>query len=415
VKKVVSTILLANLALNPMGHSTSQLSQAWGLKGQYGVNVLAADKLMSQKCENSQVVVAVIDTGLDISHSSIKNSLWINKLEKNGRPGVDDDRNGFIDDIHGWDFVTRSGKIIDKHGHGTHIAGIIAAKPTAEDDFRGLCPGVQIMSLRYYDPSAAGEENLDYTIKGVEYAIQNGATIINYSGGGNSFSDKEFKAIKKAQEKGILVVAAAGNESNPSDQKPYYPASYSQLDNIISVGAINDQGLKLPRSNFGVKNVHIAAPGQSILSTLPGGSFGYLTGTSQATAFVSGIAAQLLVEGGSQLGVSLAQRTQLVKKIILGSGTKSDNLKGLVSTSAYSTSVAALENLKSMFGNASKTLTVVESPSVDTSRKKMQTPLRKVSDESQDVSGAYLMQLEVNPFSNKQEKTVRKRAKVIKR
>ncbi len=353
MKRLVSTLTVTSLMLSPFGHTSTQLNSSWGVKGQFGVDAVVAQKMMRKKCVDSSVTIAVIDTGLDVSHPSLKNSLWENKSEKNGKPGIDDDQNGYVDDVHGWDYVTRSGKIVDKHGHGTHISGIIAAHATEEDDFLGVCPGAKIMSLRYYDPNATGDENLEYTIRAVEYAVENGAHIINYSGGGNSFSDREFKALEKAEQRGILVVAAAGNESNFADQKPYYPASYSELNNIVSVAAINSNGFKLPRSNYGVKNVHVAAPGQSILSTMPGGSFGYLTGTSQATAFVSGIAALLLVEGGSALGETLGQRTQAVKRIILDSVTRTENLNGLVRTSGFASAVNALSKLK---GNGSSNI-----------------------------------------------------------
>ncbi len=403
MKKVISSLTIGSLLMNPVGHGTSQLSHAWGIKGQFGVDGLTAQNLMKQKCANSKVVVAVIDTGLDVSHPSLKNSLWVNEVEKNGRPGVDDDRNGFVDDVNGWDFVTRSGKIVDRHGHGTHIAGIIAAAPSREDDFSGVCPGVKIMSLRYYDPNASGDDNLDYTIRGIDYAVKMGVDIINYSGGGNSFSAKEHKALKEAEKKGILVVAAAGNEANFSDQKPYYPASYSDLKNIVSVAAINEQGLKLPRSNFGIKNVHIAAPGQSILSTLPGGSFGFHTGTSQATAFVSGIAAQLLVEGGTRIGDTLEARTQTVKKIILDSALKTEALKGKTQTSGYSSAVAALETLQSQFLGIQKAQPsqAVKRTALQTRQEKMTSrSTRRVSDQDSSAESPYLMQLKISPFEN---------------
>ena len=269
------------------------LSHSWGHLSKYGVEAEKAWSLVKDKCSTSGVTVAVVDTGVDSSHPDLKNSLWVNTKEMYGKPGVDDDGNGFIDDVHGWDFVTRSGKIIDNNNHGTHIAGIIGARAGSSTGYSGICPGVKIMSLRYYDKNASGVQNLKNTVRALEYAVSQGADIINYSGGGAEFSRAEMMALKKAEEKGILVVAAAGNERSNSDVNLYFPAAYD-LNNILSITAINAEGNVLPSSNWGIKKVQIAAPGNSILSTLPGGSYGTMTGTSQATAFVSGIAALML-------------------------------------------------------------------------------------------------------------------------
>lgn len=271
-----------------------QASQSsWGHQSQYGVDAVKAWSIVKNKCADSGVVVAVIDTGIDANHPDLKGSLWVNKKELNGKAGIDDDGNGFIDDVNGWDFVTHGGKLVDTHGHGTHIAGIIGAKASSESGYSGVCPGVQIMSLRYYDAKASGVQNLKNTVSAIEYAVNNGANIINYSGGGAEFSRAEMLALKKAEEKGILVVAAAGNERSNADVNLYFPAAYD-LTNMLSITAINQAGQVLPSSNWGVQKVQLAAPGNSILSTLPGGSYGFMTGTSQATAFVSGIAAMML-------------------------------------------------------------------------------------------------------------------------
>jgi subtilisin family serine protease len=147
------------------------------------------------------------------------------------------------------------------------------------------------MALKYYDSSGAGFNNLQNTVKAFHYANKMGAHIINYSGGGAEAASAERMALEDSKSRGILVVAAAGNDGRSNDIMPYYPASYP-LDNIISVASINRQDQLLPSSNFG-KGVHVAAPGLSVLSTLPGGRFGMMTGTSQATAFVTGAAALL--------------------------------------------------------------------------------------------------------------------------
>lgn len=243
-----------------------------------------------------EIIVAVIDTGIDTLHPALKEKLWLNKGElgkdawghDKASNGIDDDQNGYIDDIHGWNFVNDSTNLQDDNGHGTHISGIIAAKEMG--DIRGIAPNAKIMVLKYYSPNISGQQNLNNTIAAIEYATQMGAHIINYSAGGSVPSELEKQAIRKAADKNILFIAAAGNNAENSDLKPFYPADYN-LPNILSVTAINRSKTILPSSNFGSKTVDLAAPGHNIYSTLPKNKYGFLTGTSQATAFVSGLAA----------------------------------------------------------------------------------------------------------------------------
>jgi len=271
------------------------MSEKWGLK-------LTDSKSAWNLSKGSKdIIVAVIDTGMDIKHEDLKDNLWVNKGEtgkdKKGRNkstnGIDDDKNGYVDDVHGWNFVSKNHDLTDNHGHGTHISGILGAKGGNGKGVSGVSPNVSIMTLKYFDPNSPGLNNLENTVKSIHYAVENGAQIINYSGGGLEFSKQEKLAIEKAQKKGILFVAAAGNERSNSDKKKYYPADY-ELSNIISVTAIDPDKNVLPSSNYGVVTVDIAAPGKRIYSTLPKGRYGPMTGTSQATAFVSGVAALLM-------------------------------------------------------------------------------------------------------------------------
>lgn len=260
-----------------------------------------------QPC-SPDVVVAVIDTGIDYTHKELIDSVWVNPGEsgawepppalKNkiacrdrGCNGVDDDGNGFVDDVVGWDFVHDIPLPFDTHGHGTHIAGIISGGSANGVGTTGVCPRVGIMPLKYYDNSGAGYNNLNNTVRAIHYAVQNGAQIINYSGGGADPAPAERIAIEEARKRGILFIAAAGNDGHNNDQTPYFPQSYP-LDNIVGVASLNRQNQLLPSSNFG-KSVDIAAPGLGILSTLPEGRLGTMSGTSQATAFVTGAAALL--------------------------------------------------------------------------------------------------------------------------
>jgi len=303
------------------------IAQAWGLKKSDAARAWSLTK------GSRQVIVAVIDTGLDLQHEDLKQNLWINPGETGkdakGRDkatnGQDDDGNGFVDDVHGWNFVLNNNKLADNHGHGTHIAGIIGAQADNKKGIVGIAPEVSLMILKYFDPLSPGADNLRNTVKSIQYAVKMGAHIINYSGGGLEFSQEEFDAISEARKKGILFVAAAGNEKSNSDKIPYYPADYD-LDNIISVTAFNPSVEVLATSNWGVKSVHIAAPGQNVISTLPGNSYGFMTGTSQATAFVTGGAALIM---SHKVGFKYDD----VKKYILSTGDALASLADKTKTS----------------------------------------------------------------------------------
>ena len=314
------------------------INRKWGLAKS---NALDAWQLTTGSRE---IVVAVIDTGIDISHPDIKNNLWKNPGEtgkdKNGRNkatnGIDDDKNGFIDDVHGWNFVHSNNYLKDNHGHGTHIAGIVGAEGGNGYGVTGVAPKVSLMILKYFDPKSPGN-NLVNTIKAIDYATRMKAHIVNYSGGGLEFSQPEFRAIQRAEQRGVLFVAAAGNERSNSDFHKYYPADYN-LDNIISVTALNPTLKVLNSSNYGVKTVDIAAPGENIYSTLPNGHFGTMTGTSQATAFISGIAALLMSHNRDF-------DAKAVKKYILRTGDNLPWLKSKTGTSKKLNMMRALTML----------------------------------------------------------------------
>lgn len=272
----------------------------WGMNGSSMADIMTNHAWKISRGSKG-IVVAIIDTGIDKDHADLKNNLWTNPGESGkdslGRDkatnGVDDDNNGYIDDVHGWNFVSNDHSLKDNHGHGTHVAGIVGAEGGNGIGISGVAPKVSLMVLKYYDPKAQNNNNLANTIKAIKYANRMGAHIINYSGGGLDFSRAEYNAVKEARDKGILFVAAAGNERSNSDVHKYYPADYN-LDNIISVTALDPSAKVLNSSNYGKNTVHIAAPGENIFSTLPGNSYGKMTGTSQATAYVTGVAALIL-------------------------------------------------------------------------------------------------------------------------
>lgn len=249
---------------------------SWGILPSFkdvSINVVDAWKSFKKKKE---VVVAVVDTGIDYGHPFLKDNLYLPGNKKINAKN------------YGMDFSKGSKNKFgprDTHGHGTHISGII----------RSIFPDVKILSLKYYNPRVKNKDNLDATVKALEYAIDQNVDIINYSSGGAGASIEELRVLKKAEKKGILVVAAAGNEASNIDIKDnyYFPASY-RLENMITVINHDKKGKLNVSSNWGVNSADLSAPGSKIKSAFPKATSGYLTGTSQATAFVSGVAALLM-------------------------------------------------------------------------------------------------------------------------
>lgn len=286
----------------------------------------------SAKPSSRATLVAVIDTGIDVSHPKLKSRIWINQgesgIDEFGSPketnGIDDDGNGYIDDVHGYDFTQLKDATTDSHGHGTHIAGIISQESKSEN--------VRFISLVYYRNGISGDQALKNSISAVRYAIKMNADIINYSGGGSLPNAEERAVFEEANRRGILVVAAAGNEASNSEKLPFFPANYG-LPNILSVTATNGQSPKLlPSSNFGQRSVAVAAPGKDIMSTLPGGSYGEMTGTSQATAFVSGSAVRVL---SAMMRQSAKPSPELIIEKLVGAGSVSLELKGKTRLSTH--------------------------------------------------------------------------------
>lgn len=299
------------------------ISSGWGLK------MTESQKAWRISQGSRDIIVAVIDTGCDTKHPDLQKNLWVNAGEtgkdKFGRDKatnkVDDDGNGQVDDVNGWNFVANNSNLKDEHGHGTHICGIIGAEGGNGIGISGVSPKVSLMVLKYYDANGSEMNNLSNTVRAIDYAVKMNANIINYSGGGIAPSADEKAAIERAMKKGILFVAAAGNERSNSDTHAYYPADYG-LPNILSVTAIDRFQNVLPSSNWGEKSVDIAAPGNDIISTLPDGKFGYMTGTSQATAFASGVAA-LVMANNPQL-----RKADDIKKYLTRTGDNDEKLAG---------------------------------------------------------------------------------------
>lgn len=246
---------------------------------------------------SSQVIVAIIDTGIDFNQEELKHALWKNEKEFLGLPGIDDDHNGYIDDIYGLNLANP--KVLypnDRNGHGTHVASLIAANGDNQFGITGVSWGVKIMPIKYLDDQMyALTENAAPAIR---YAVDMGAHIINCSWGSALPSDSLKEAILYARSKNVLLIAGAGNEasnldlyqpSNP-ESEGFFPALYNHFENVISVAAIDPRGELTAISNYGKNTVDLAAPGWGVLGWTIQGLQLY-QGTSQATPFVTGAAA----------------------------------------------------------------------------------------------------------------------------
>ncbi len=265
-----------------------------------------------------EIIIAVTDTGIDYEHPDLKDNMWVNQAELNGTPDVDDDGNGYVDDIYGYDFAGASSRQLgdgdsdpnDNWFHGTNVAGIAGAVGDNEIGIAGLCWNVKLMALKVIADDFAIDPDIfaSDAVEAINYAIDNGAKIINASWGGENFSQALYDAIEEAGDAGALFVAAAGNDfGNNNDINPVYPASYD-LDNIISVMSTDHNDEPAPFSNFGAISVDIAEPGEQILSTTPrtetfpmtvfGVSTNYatLSGTSQSAPYAAAACALIWTE-----------------------------------------------------------------------------------------------------------------------
>ncbi len=279
-------------------------SKMWDLNntGQTGGTIDAdidAPEEWNTNTGSPSTVVAVIDEGMDISHPDLRDNIYTNTLEANGVKGVDDDNNGYVDDVHGYDFANDDPSVYDPDPitgkgdeHGTHVAGTIAAVGNNGIGVAGVNWHARIMPLKFLGPNGGYTSD---AVEALDYAVNNGVKISNNSWGGGGKSQALQDAIARADAAGHLFIAAAGNGGSDgvgdnNDITPNYPASYPN-SNIISVAATDDHDRLASFSNYGVNSVDLAAPGVSILSTLPGNTYGYYSGTSMATPHVTGVAA----------------------------------------------------------------------------------------------------------------------------
>lgn len=251
--------------------------------GQWALDTIGAS------LPGASVVVAVIDSGVDYTHPDLKDQMWTNKSEIPANK-IDDDQNGLVDDYYGGDWVQYDSDPMDYSSHGTHVAGIIAAKADNGIGIAGVAPSAKIMALRSLDASGSG--NLSSAVSAINYAVDNGAKIINNSWGGDSYSQAMSNAITRAQQAGVLVVSSAGNNGRNLETFPFYPASYAQ-QSTLSVASSSKADLLSSFSNWGAKSVDLAAPGEDILSTVRGAKYVSMRGSSMSAPQVSGAAASL--------------------------------------------------------------------------------------------------------------------------
>lgn len=289
------------------------------------INIQPAWSLYDQAQNKRSVIVAIIDTGIDINHQELRDAIWTNPGEIDG-DGIDNDGNGYIDDIHGWNFYSNNNKVFSgsEDSHGTHAAGTISAS-RGSYGITGITDNnyVKIMPLK----ALGGKEGVgspDAVIKAIKYAEEKGASICNLSMGTTGYSEELAQTMKNSH---MLFVVSCGNGGVSglgynTDVYPVYPASLP-YDNIISVANILFDGTLSKDSNYGAASVDIAAPGTYILSTIPDNSYGYMSGTSMAAPMVTGVAAMLY---SYRTDISLAD----VKTIILNSSRKLDTLSGKV-------------------------------------------------------------------------------------
>lgn len=317
------------------------LSKLWGMintgqpdsSGQAGVPGMDINAISAWKIQtgSADTVVAVIDSGVNYKSKDLASNMWVNEAEKNGKKGIDDDGNGYVDDIHGYNFVADNGDPMDDQGHGTHCSGTIGAVGNDKYGIVGVAWKTRIMAIKFLDEEGAG--TLENALKSIEYAVKNGAKILSNSWSGGSYSETLKEMIEKSNQSGAIFVAAASNDANDNDVSPTYPASYD-VANILAVAAINNRGRLANFSNYGKTKVHIAAPGVNIYSTVLKG-YNSWSGTSMAAPHVSGAAVLMASQHPKMTGVQ-------IKEAILNAAKPNKYLRNKVSTNGQLDTYAAL-------------------------------------------------------------------------
>ena len=288
-----------------------------------GIDIGLADAWRLYDGGSRDVVVALVDTGIDYTHEDLAGRIWTNADEIPGN-GIDDDGNGYVDDVYGWNFYSDTNDVYvgTEDAHGTHGAGTIAANADNGTGIAGIVQSdhVKVMAVKALGGSD-GSGTTASIIQAIQYAEANGAQICNLSLGSSQNDPALYRTMASSD---MLFVVAAGNDGTDLETSPSYPASYD-LDNVISVANIRYDGELDPTSSYGAASVDLAAPGSYILSTTPGGTYSYMTGTSMAAPMVSAAAAMVY---SAFPNATLAD----VKDILLASVQKLDSLSDCTAT-----------------------------------------------------------------------------------
>ena len=334
-------LLLRRTDANPIQPNDPMFKDQWALdnNGQGGGKEkadLSALKAWAKTQGSSDVVVAVLDSGVDYTHPDLVANMW---LRPDNVPQYKDDELGTFNDLHGFNATDNQSDPMDDNGHGTHCSGIIGAEGDNDEGIAGINWKVQIMPLKFMGRGGFGTTK--DAIEAINYAIdrkQKGVNVrvINASWGSTQYSKALEDAIRAAGEAGILFVAAAGNNGTDNDRYKHYPSNY-ELPNVISVAALDRNDQLASFSNFGVKTVHIAAPGKDILSTWLNDSYREASGTSMATPYIAGTAALILA---SQPKLSVEK----LRERILQSADKIDSLNGKIENGGRINAAKAVGN-----------------------------------------------------------------------
>lgn len=315
-----------------LNHIVKEKNITWKLFGsndpdfseQWSMDVANVESYWAKmKTSSLNPLIAIIDTGIDFAHEDLQKSIAYNFQEIPGN-GIDDDQNGYTDDYIGWNALANNPFPLDDHFHGTAISGIINAKINNQLGIAGLVLQNSIVPVKFLSPKGG---NTDIAIKAIDYAIARKVKIINASWGGPKPSPLLEEMLKRCQMLGILVIVAAGNENSDNDQVATYPANY-ELDNVISVASLNWRGELADHSNYGRHHVDIAAPGESVMATVPNNRYGYMTGTSYAGPHIAAAASMIWSQNPS---LSYLE----VKNYLLSRCHKNLSLEGKISCGGY--------------------------------------------------------------------------------